>query len=179
MVMMDDKGNVIYPEDLEPQQVEVSIVKHDGALIFGDKEQSSLACVYARYAMGDPCSVIATDLGCTEADVTRKMRVMPEKYDETKKARECFLNIRLRRSLSLVDAWNLRQLEDLIEGRLSVTSDVVKELGKIAKDIFNRLQLQEGKATEILKVEDKRMTIPELEAKIKRVKEAGDGISRD
>ena len=161
-------------DQIEPPQP----VKHDNTLLFGSDDQKTMAHIYARYAMGDPCSVIAKDFGVDVSTVVRKMRTMPEKYEETKKARECFLNIRLRRSLSLIDGWNLRQLEKLIEGQLT-GSDTIKELGKLAKDIFNRLQLQEGKATEILKVEDKRMTIDELKAKIQKIEEAGDGISRE
>lgn len=166
-------------ETEQPQQVEVSIVQqHNNALTFGGDEQKSLANIYARYAMGDPCSVIAADIGCCVSEVTRRMRTVPEKYEETKKARECFLNIRLRRSLSLIDAWNLRQLEKLIEGQVA-SSETIKELGKLAKDIFHRLQLQEGKATEILKVEDKRMTFEELKAHVEKVEAAGDGINRE
>jgi hypothetical protein len=165
--------------DEQPQQVDVSVINHDNALIFGDAKQNTLAEIYSRYAMGDPVSVIAADLGCPEVTVRRMMRTRPDDYEETKKLRECFLHIRLRRSLSIIDAINLRNLEALLEGRSKLSADAIKELCKLSKDIFNRLQLQEGKATEIVSVEDKRMTIPEMEAKIKKIKAAGDGINRE
>ncbi len=163
----------------QPQQVEVIRKQHDLALTFGDPKEKGVQFIYSRYAMGDPVSVIAADLNCSPESVVRMMQMQPEKYEDTKKQRECFLNIRLRRSLSLVDAYNLRQLELLIEGIMPPSAEVIKELGKLAKDIFNRLQLQEGKATEIVKIEDKRLTIPEMKAKIQRIEAAGDGINRE
>lgn len=172
-IVMNENENPIQTVDV------TRVEQHRQTLLFGDKKQDNIEFIYSRYAMGDPVSLIAADLGIAESEVRRKMRTQPDKYEDTKKQRECFLNIRLRRSLSLVDAWNLRQLELLIEGVKPPTAEVVKELGRIAKDIFNRLQLQEGKATEIVKVEDKRLTIDEMKAKIKKIEAAGDGINKE
>lgn len=149
--------------------------------LFGSPYEKEIEQLYARYAMGDPLEIIAADAGKSVKELMAQLRRMPEKYEETEKARAMFTGTRLRRTLSLMDAHNLQVMEDLRTGRLMSEEKVEaqKHIAKLANGIFTRLQLHEGKATEILKIEDKRMTIPELKDYIQKIEEAGDGICRE
>ncbi len=80
------------------------MIEEQNMLLFGNSEEKELHFIYARYAMGDPVSMIAADLGISEAKVRTRMSTQPERYEEIKKQREAFTGIRLQRSLSLVDA---------------------------------------------------------------------------
>ena len=144
-------------------------------LLFGSSDDMELHFIYARYAMGDPVSLIAADLGCSESQIHAKMRKRPEQYEETKKQREAFTGLRLQRSLSLVDAHNLRILEDITEGRIEPSHELMKELNRWSKDVAHRLQLHEGKATEITG-SDEKLTRKQVMEILKEQEEAGDGL---
>jgi hypothetical protein len=143
--------------------------------LFGDAAENKAHQVYARYAMGDPVSVIAADLKISPSEVYRRMRKIPDQYEETKKMREAFLGLRLRRSLSLIDAHNLKLLEGITEGTLTLTGDQMKDLTRWAKDVAHRLQLHEGKATEITGT-DEKLTREQVKAILKEQEDAGDGL---
>lgn len=143
--------------------------------LFGNKAAKEAHEVYARYAMGDPVSVIATDLGISTSTVYQMMGKMPDQYETTKKAREDFLGLRLQRSLSLIDAHNLRTLEQITEGTLKPTIEQTKELTRWAKDVAHRLQLHEGKATEISGT-DEQLTREQVLKILKEQEDAGDGL---
>jgi len=148
------------------------------SLLYGDVSDklAQLQHVYAMYAMGDPVSVIAKSLGKTEPEVHRMMKTRPDDYEATKQAREAFIGVRLQRSVSLVDAMNLKKLEDWREGRSSPTIDELKAIDKWIKHASDRLALHEGKPTSAVKV-DVSETLEEIEAWTKKVRAAGNGIN--
>jgi len=154
-------------------------------LTFGADRENDRAAAYARYAMGDPVSVIASDMNKSESAILAMMRERPEEYEETKKKREDFTGVRVNRSLSLVDATRLRLLEILAEekdlknelrDKDSVVSKLLNKLGEWEKSLSHRHQLYQGKATDIVKHEEVR-TIEDVEQKIKEIKDAGDGLA--
>lgn len=147
--------------------------------LFGSKDDQEHEKIYARFAMGDPVSVIAADLGVSESIVYKRMRKYPDLYEETKKAREAFIGLRLQRSVSLIDAHNLRILEDITEGRINPTQEQMKELNRWSKDLSTRLQLHEGKATAIIRTDDKKLSREEALKILEEQKEAGDGLCTD
>ena len=150
----------------------------ENRLLFGGKDNTR-AWIYCRYAMGDPVSVIASESNMSEMKVLEIMREEPKEHEQTKKLREAFLGLRIRRSLSLVDAHNLRVLEALTDGALEdgCKPDVIKELGKLAKDLATRVQLHEGKATAIVRVDDEELTIDELKQRLREMEAAGDAVA--
>lgn len=150
----------------------------ENRLMFGGKDNTR-AWIYCRYAMGDPVSVIASESDMSEAKVLEIMREYPNEYEQTKKLREAFLGLRIQRSLSLVDAHNLRVLEALTEGTLEegCKPEVIKELGKLAKDLANRVQLHEGKATQIIRVDDEELSVDDLKKRLAEMEAAGDAIA--
>ena len=150
----------------------------ENRLLFGGKDNTR-AWIYCRYAMGDPVSVIAADAEMSEAKVLEMMRELPKEHEQTKKLREAFLGLRIQRSLSLVDAHNLRVLEALTEGTLEEVCkpEVIKELGKLAKDLANRVRLHEGKATEIIRLDDEELSVDDLKKRIAEMEDAGDAIA--
>lgn len=173
-VVNDDNKNDA--EEAEEMGVCYEPAIEDRLLLGG--EDSKSAWIYARYAMGDPVSVIAAATNKSPAQVLAIMRERPKEYEQTKQLREHFMGLRINRSLSLIDAYNLRVLEALTEGHLSasLTGDVVKKLGRIAKSLAHRHQLHEGKATEIVQSLDKVMTMDEMKDRMKEMENAGDAI---
>jgi len=149
----------------------------ENRLLFGGKENTR-AWIYCRYAMGDPVSVIASESKMSEIKVLQIMREIPQEHEKTKKLREAFLGLRIQRSLSLVDAHNLRILEALTEGKIVdvCKPEVIKELCKMAKDLANRVQLFEGKATQIIHVDDEELSLEEYKRRLDEVEAAGDAI---
>jgi len=145
-------------------------------LLYGDEKEAKVQHVYARYAMGDPVSVIAANLGIKESEVLLMMRTRPDEYEQTKLAREAFIGVRLQRSVSLVDAMNLRLLEDITENRVTPTDDQMKAISRWIKHASERLALHEGKPTSSVKL-DVSETLEEIEAWTKKVRAAGNGIN--
>jgi len=147
-------------------------------LIFGEtKDHGKREWIYARYACGDHIGTIASDSGLSIQQVYDIMKSCPDDYEKTKTQREQFCGLRLIRSLSLLDAYNLRLLEDLTEEKLIATPDTIRELSKLCKDLAHRVQLYEGKATEIIKSKrDDAITLEEAEARIAEAKAAGTGL---
>ena len=147
-------------------------------LSFGGRE-GQREWVYARYSMGDQLEVIAADCGKTVNQILVLMREVPALYEQTKKAREAFSGLTLKRSQSIIDAYNLRKLEALNSGKLDLeeSADSIKELGKLVKDIANRVRLHEGKATAIVRVDDEELTMEGLKEKIRKIEAAGDGLA--
>lgn len=168
----------VEPTDLTPgSEVQDVLVKNlNCSLLFGETKDSLVEHVYARYAMGDPISVIASDLKVSEHTVFQMMRKIPDKYEETKQAREAFLGLRLRRSLSLVDAHNLRLMEGITEDRITPTAEQMKDLTRWAKDVAIRLALHEGKPTASVKF-DTRESLEDIEAWLTKVRAAGNGLN--
>lgn len=144
-------------------------------LSFGGRDNTRL-WIYARYAMGDQLEVIAADCGKSEAQVLTLMREMPEEYETTIKAREAFSGLTLKRSQSIIDAYNLRLLEDLNSGKLVATTETIKELGKLVKEIANRVRLHEGKATAHIRVDDVELSLEEYKRRLDEVEDAGDAL---
>lgn len=149
-----------------------------GELLFGEtKDHGKAAWIYARYAAGDHVGTIAADAGLSIQQVYEIMKTCPDDYEKTKQRREQFCGLRLIRSLSLIDAHNLKILEELDNEKLEVTADTVKELSKLCKDLAHRVQLYEGKATEIIKSKrDDIITLEEAEARIAEARAAGTGL---
>jgi len=145
-------------------------------LMFGEsKDHGKAVWIYARYACGDSINVIAHDAELSVHQVYEIMKSCPAEYEETKKRREQFTGLRLVRSLSLIDAWNLKKLEEL--DNEVMTPDTIKELSKLCKDLAHRVNLYEGKATEIIKSQrSDTITLEEAEARIAEAKAAGTGI---
>ena len=153
----------------------------DDSLLFGEKSKKGLReWIYARYACGDPVSVIAAEEGISTNEVYLLMKSCPDDYEKTKVQREQFNGVRIVRSLSLVDAHNLRVLEGLLDKTISeiVLSEAFREIAKIGKDLAHRVNLFEGKATEIVEQQtrEKPMPLDEMERRIAEAKNAGDGI---
>jgi hypothetical protein len=155
------------------------MVEFENRLFFGSGDDNTHAWIYSRYAMGDPVSVIASETGLSEAKVLGIMRELPDEYEQTKKLREAFLGLRLKRSLSLVDAHNLRVLEALTEGLLvdACKPEVIKELSKLAKTLADRVRLNEGKATQIIRIDDEELSLDDLKIRMAEMEEAGDGLA--
>ena len=148
-------------------------------LTFGEaKDHAKREWIYARYAAGDHLGTIAADAGLSANQVYDIMKSCPENYETTKMRREQFTGLRLIRSQSLLDAWNLRMLEDMDNEKVTVTPDIIKELVKLNKDLAHRVQLYEGKATEIVDMQTREKPLPleEMERRIAAAKAAGDGI---
>jgi len=146
-------------------------------LLFGDKRDTERNLIYARYASGDPVSIIAADTGMTEEEVYAIMRSCPAENEKVKQRREQFTGLRTRRSLNLLDAYNLRMLEELIEGKLDLTSEIMKELTKLSKVLAHRVQLLDGKATNIIdQRNNEAMSLEAMKQKIAEAEAAGTGI---
>jgi DNA-binding Lrp family transcriptional regulator len=151
----------------------------ENRLMFGGKDNTR-SWIYCRYAMGDPVSVIASEADMSEAKVLEIMRELPKEHEQTKKLREAFMGLRVQRSLSLVDAHNLRVLEALAEGTIDegCKPEVIKELGKMAKCLADRVRLYEGKATQIIRVDDEELSVDDLKARLTELEAAGDGLAK-
>ena len=145
-------------------------------LLYGGGKDGKAEEIYARYAMGDPISKIAEDAGVSISSLYTIMQRKPDAYESSKQAREDYLRLRVRRSLCLLDAYNLRLLEDLTEGKLDPDANTMKHLATLVKDLAHRDQLYQGKATEIIR-DDRVLSIEELEERIQAVKNAGDGLA--
>lgn len=150
----------------------------ENRLMFGGKDNTR-AWIYCRYAMGDPVSVIASEAGMSEQVVLEIMRELPKEHEQTKKLREAFMGLRVQRSLSLVDAHNLRVLEALTEGTIdeACKPDVVKELSKMVKTLAERVRLHEGKATQIIRTIDEELSVDDLKQRLTEMEAAGDGLA--
>ncbi|MCK5609100.1 hypothetical protein KAR91_44910 [Candidatus Pacearchaeota archaeon] len=145
-------------------------------LVFGSPEAEERHWVYARYACGDPISKIAADRGMSMEQIYQIMRSCPDEYEATKKRREDFTGLRITRSQALIDAWNLRFLEDMTEGRVLVTAELLKEVSKINKDLTARVQLFQGKANFVVEARDGIKTNEALLKLCTAVKAAGDAL---
>ena len=138
-------------------------------LSFGQEEDhGERRWIYARYAAGDHIGTIASDANKSVTQIYEIMKSCPDDYEKTKVRREQFTGLRLNRSQSLLDAWNLRQLEKLDKDGHDLTLDQIKELVKLNKNLAHRIQLHEGKATAIINdiSANKTMSIEELEIKL-------------
>lgn len=154
------------------------MIKESEQLLFGSKKDTDRLWIYSRYAAGDPISIIAADARLSLAQVYDLMRECPDDYEKTKKQREQFSGLRVGRSLSLVDAYNLRLLEKFTEDETVVTAEMIKELAKLCKELAHRNQLYEGKATEIVdsRFSTKTLSVEEAESRLAEAKAAGTGI---
>ena len=150
--------------------------KEELRLSFGGRD-GQREWVYARYAMGDQLEIIAADCGKTEKQILELMREIPKLYEETIEAREAYSNLTVKRSLSICDAYNLRTLERLNSGELDLEPEKIKEIGKLVKDLANRVRLSEGKATTVVRVDDEELTLEGLKEKIRKIEAAGDGLA--
>ena len=145
-------------------------------LTFGEADDGGKReWIYARYACGDHIGTIAHDAQISPEQVYNIMKSCPDDYEKTKIRREQFCGLRLIRSVSLIDAWNLKMLERLdVE---EVSAETIKELSKLCKDLAHRVQLYEGKATEIIKSQyGDAITIEEALRRIVEAKAAGTAL---
>ena len=145
-------------------------------LTFGEAGDScKREWIYARYACGDHIGTIAHDALMSPEHVYNIMKSCPDDYEKTKVRREQFCGLRLIRSLALMDAWNLKKLEELDNGE--VAPENIKGLLGLCKDLAHRVQLYEGKATEIIKSQrSDAITLEEAEARIAEAVAAGTGL---
>jgi len=103
--------------------------------------------IYAQYESGESVTIIADELGKSEAYVYAKMRKKPDKYENVKKVREETRNIRVRRCSSMADKIVLKYLED-VQGDPERIKEDIDKVNRIGKEYANRVQLIDGKATE-------------------------------
>ena len=63
-------------------------------LLFPSGRDGDRAAAYARYAMGDPVSMIASDLATSPGQVYAMMQERPEEYQKAKRTRQDYLDSR-------------------------------------------------------------------------------------
>ena len=151
------------------------------SLLFGDQNKQGLReWIYARYACGDPVSVIAKEEAISIQKVYAIMNSCPEDYEDTKVKREQFNGLRIVRSLALVDAHYLRVLEAMLDDNVStlIKSEAFKELSKLSRNLALRVQLYEGKATEIIEQQtrEKPMPLEEMRQRLEDAESVGTGL---
>ena len=123
-------------------------------VIFGrmnrtEKTNFETMWVFAQYEDGKAVSAIAAEMGRSEGFVYAKLKQKPEKYEDVKKIREERYNRRLRRIRGLGD----RHIEEFLEGLDDKeASERIETINRISKDISNRVQLSDGKATENIEI---------------------------
>jgi len=149
-------------------------------LTFGkrDEKHKRNEWIYARYACGDSVKDIARDAGITPKRVYEIMKSCPENYEETKARREQYCGLRLMRALSLIDSQILRFVEDASQKEFEeLDPRTQRELRLLIGDLSHRVQLHEGKATQIIQSQfSDSITLDEAEKRIADAKAAGMGL---
>ncbi|MBN2182098.1 MAG: hypothetical protein JW715_09290 [Sedimentisphaerales bacterium] len=83
-------------------------------LDFGGRD-GTRAWIYARYAMGDPVSVIAAEGNLSPGQIYAIMREKPERFAEAKKERDAFFELRLNEFSDLIDQLSLESFVDILK----------------------------------------------------------------
>ena len=140
--------------------------------IFGfDKKQAKEEWAQEQYATGASVFEIAAALNIQIPTVYNYLKCDPERYEKGKERRELMSGFRVTRSLGLGD----RKVHDRLEDEGDDISN--KELLAFVKELAHRQQLQDGKPTDITRVDREELTTEDIKALIKEQEEAGTGIN--